>query len=54
MSDDNKRAPRAPLNIPAGNSPITPDSDAKFDPELERLSGDWLEDRKRALKVGRG
>ncbi len=52
MSDDNKSAPRAPLNIPAGNSPITPDSAAQYDPEAEKLTGDWWEDRKRALKVG--
>ncbi|CAK9782550.1 hypothetical protein CC85DRAFT_326933 [Cutaneotrichosporon oleaginosum] len=50
MSEDNKGAPRAPLNIPAGNSPITPDRDAQFDPEAEKLTGNWWEDRKRALK----
>ncbi|WRT63974.1 uncharacterized protein IL334_000901 [Kwoniella shivajii] len=38
----------APLNIPAGNSPITPDSGPiKAD---ENLTGDTLDDLKKALK----
>ena len=41
-----------PLNIPSGNSTITPDPGPL--PEEERLTGDTWQDYKRAIKVRRG
>lgn len=54
MADEQRdtKGPRAPLNIPAGNSPITPDAQP-YDPAEEKLTGDWWGDRMKALKVGR-
>lgn len=55
MADDVQRdskTPKAPLNIPAGNSPISPDNSASFNPAEERLTGDFWSDRIKALKVG--
>lgn len=51
--DENQRSTRerAPtLNIPAGNSPITPDSNQPASKD-EKLSGNWLQDVWTATKV---
>lgn len=54
MSDnENQRPegkPRAILNIPAGNSPITPDPTAELPPD-ERRTGNLLQDSWTAIKV---
>ncbi|KAK8865838.1 hypothetical protein IAR55_000986 [Kwoniella newhampshirensis] len=45
----NQKPPQStPLNIPSGNSPITPDPEPR--PEVENLTGDKMTDLKAALK----
>lgn len=54
MSDNENRRPesepRPILNIPAGNSPITPDANPVFPPD-EKRTGNLLQDSWTAIKV---
>ncbi|WOO83787.1 Cytochrome c oxidase assembly protein cox20, mitochondrial [Vanrija pseudolonga] len=48
MSDEQKPPSKPALNIPKGNSPISPDAQQPVD---EPLSGNWWQDFKKAFKM---